>query len=189
MITAFVWLCCAHTHFGIGQYIGRLQGNIYFNVMISGASLIPALFLIVLAALYIRRKLSVIICFTTVAVSLIVFLFVPETMPGATLAFALIGNTGAYAAFVLIYLYSSEVFPTVIRNSAMGFASMFGRFGSFIAPFVVNIGVEWVSITIFSFLALFAAFLCLFLPETKGIVLLNSIEQTEEANDKKKTIK
>lgn len=59
---------------------------------------------------------------------------------------------------------------------------MFARFGSFTAPFVVNIGIEWVSITIFCVLAFVAGSLCYFLPETKDTVLLNTIEQIEKAN-------
>ncbi|CAG9562564.1 unnamed protein product [Danaus chrysippus] len=93
-----------------------------------------------------------------------------------------IGQAGALTAFDQIYLYSSEVFPTIIRNSAMGFASVFARFGGFVAPFVVNIGTEWISIVIFSLLASFGGISCYFLPETKGKVLLNTIDETEKCN-------
>lgn len=184
IIIAFVWFCCAHTFFGINQYIGRLQGNLYLNVILSAASLIPGIILVILASLYLRRKLAVITSFSTAAVSLLVFIFIPEGSQAVSLTFAIIGQLGAYTSFVQVYLYSSEIFPTIIRNSAMGFASMFARFGSFIAPFVVNIGIEWVSITIFSVLAFCAGFLCLLLPETKNIVLLNTIQETEKSNDK-----
>ncbi|XP_013173246.1 PREDICTED: organic cation transporter protein-like [Papilio xuthus] len=184
IIIAFVWFCCAHTFFGINQYIGRLQGNLYLNVILSAASLIPGIFLVILASLYLRRKLAVITSFSTAAISLLVFIFIPEDSNAVSLTFAIIGQLGAYTSFVQIYLYSSEIFPTIIRNSAMGFASMFARFGSFIAPFVVNIGIEWVSITIFSVLAFCAGFLCLLLPETKNIALLNTIQETEKPNDK-----
>lgn len=182
LITGFVWMCCAHTFFGINQYIGRLQGNIYLNVMLSSVSLVPGLILVVLASLYLRRKIAVITSFVVAGVSLLVFIVLPSGMRAAELTFAIIGQIGAYTSFVQVYLYSSEVFPTVVRNSAMGFASVFGRFGGFIAPFVVNIGIEWVSIVIFSVLAFCAAFLCYFLPETKDIVLLNTIDQTEKSN-------
>ncbi|XP_068617442.1 uncharacterized protein [Battus philenor] len=184
IIIALIWFGCAHTFFGVNQYIGRLQGNLYLNVMLSAACLLPGLLLVVLASLYLKRKVGVIISFATAAVSLIVFIFIPDESESAALAFAIIGQIGAYTAFTQVYLYSSEIFPTIVRNSAMGFASMFARFGSFIAPFVVNIGIEWVSIIIFSILAFCAGFLCLFLPETKNTVLLNTIEETENSNNK-----
>ena len=180
MIVALIWMFCSHTFFGLNQYIGRLQGNLYLNVLLSAACLTPGLIIVIIATLHLRRKVSVIASFTTAAVSLLVFIFIPSDLRAATLAFAIIGLIGAYTSFVQVYLYSSEIFPTVIRNTAIGFASMFARFGGFIAPFVVNIGIEWVSILIFSGVAFSAAILCYFLPETKATTLPNTIEQREQ---------
>lgn len=185
IIIALIWMFCASTFFGVNQYIGRLEGNVYLNVMIAAASLAPGIIIVIIATLHFKRKVSVITGFSVTAISLMVFIFVPYSMRAAYLAFAIIGQIGAYVSFILVYLYSSEVFPTVVRNSAMGFASVFARVGGFAAPFVVNIGVEWVSILVFSGLAICAAVLCLFLPETKGIVLLNTIDETENVSKKK----
>lgn len=179
IITALVWMFCTHTFYGVNQYIGQLEGNLYLNVMLSAVSFIPALFIVVFATLFFKRRVSVVTSFAISAVSLLAFIVTPSSIRWLTLLFAIIGQTSAYAAFVQIYLFTSEVFPTVVRNSAMGFSSVFGRFGGFIAPFVVNIGVEWGSILVFSSVALAAAILCWFLPETKDIVLLNSVEQAE----------
>ncbi|XP_023954318.1 organic cation transporter-like protein isoform X2 [Bicyclus anynana] len=184
LIQAYVWLCCAHTFFGINQYIGRLQGNLYLNVMLSAASLAPGLILIVIACVYLQRRVTIVTSFVVSGVSLLVFIIIPSNMKSLELAFAIIGQIGAYTAFCQIYLYSTEIFPTIIRNSAMGFASVFARLGGFIAPFVVNIRVEWISILVFSTLALLAASLFYFLPETKDVVLLNTIEQTEKSKTK-----
>lgn len=182
-VNAFVWMFCSFIFFGINQYIGRLQGNLYLNVMLSAASLAPGLVFVVIGTLYLKRKVCVLTSFSVAGVSLLIFIFVNNE--SLVLAFAIIGQIGAYTSFVLIYLFTSEVFPTVVRNSAMGFSSMFGRFGGFLAPFVVNIGIEWVSILVFSVMAFAAAFLCLLLPETKDTTLLNTIEQTETFEDKK----
>ncbi|CAB3226709.1 unnamed protein product [Arctia plantaginis] len=181
IIAALIWMCCSHTFFGLNQYIGRLQGNIYLNVMLSAAFLVPGLIVIVIATLHFKRKLTIITTFVTAAVSLIIFIFIPSDLRAASLTFAIIGLIGAYTSFVQTYLFTSEVFPTVIRNTAIGFASMFARVGGFIAPFVVNIGTEWVSILIFSIIAFSAAILCYFLPETKDITLLNTIADREKS--------
>ncbi|CAH2238397.1 jg21102 [Pararge aegeria aegeria] len=185
LLTAYVWTCCAFTFFGINQYIGKLQGNLFLNVMLSAVSLVPGLFLVVIASLYLKRKVGVLTSFMVASGSLFVFIFIPKNMDTVELVFAIIGQLGAYTAFMQIYLFTSEIFPTIIRNSAMGFVSVFARFGSFTAPFVVNIGIEWVSITIFCVLAFIAASLCYFLPETKDSVLLNTVQQTEKLRSRK----
>ncbi|KAJ8723271.1 hypothetical protein PYW08_003183 [Mythimna loreyi] len=180
-ITALIWMSCSHTYYGLNQYIGLLQGNIYLNVLLSGASLTPSLVLVVVSTLYFRRKVTIITSFVIAAISLLVFIVIPSELKAASLTFAIIGLSGAFASFVQAYLFTSEVFPTVIRNIAIGFASMFARLGGFVAPFVVNIGIEWVSILIFSGIALGAAILCYFLPETKATNLPNTIAQREHA--------
>jgi hypothetical protein len=182
--SCFIWMCCSLTFFGINQYIGLLQGNLYLNVILSAASLAPALVIVVIGTLYLKRKVCVFTSFSTAAVSLLVLMFIPKDKSALILTFAIIGQIGAYTSFVLIYLFTSEVFPTVIRNSAMGFSSTFGRIGGFIAPFVVNIGIEWVSILIFSLLSFAAALVCCLLPETRNRTLFNSIEQTENSENK-----
>lgn len=37
-------------------------------------------------------------------------------------------------SFNIMYVYTAEMFPTELRLSLCGFASMFGRFGSMLAP-------------------------------------------------------
>ena len=45
-----------------------------------------------------------------------------------------IGKFLVSTSFGVIYPYTTELFPTVIRNSALGFMSTCGRFSSLIAP-------------------------------------------------------
>ncbi|CAK1555148.1 unnamed protein product [Leptosia nina] len=180
LLNGMVWLCCSHTFFGINQYIGRLEGNLYVNVFISAVSLIPGLILVVLASIYLSRKIALILSFTAAGLTLLVFIFIPSSMTYTILGFAIVGQIEIYMAFILTYLYTSEVFPTMLRNSAMGFVSMCARIGGFIAPFVVNLEADpWVSVLIFSAVSFLAGFMCLPLRETKNTVLLNTIEELE----------
>ena len=40
----------------------------------------------------------------------------------------------------VVYIISSEIFATTIRNSALGLASALARVGAIMAPFVVMLG-------------------------------------------------
>ena len=53
---------------------------------------------------------------------------------------ALVGKLCLAASFAVIYIHSGEIFPTTIRNSAMGLVSVAARSGGIVAPFVVLLG-------------------------------------------------
>lgn len=185
LLNGVVWLCCSHTFFGISQYIGRLPGNMYLNVFVTAISVIPGLFLVVVVTIYCNRKVSLVVLFTASGLFLLVFIFIPQHMTYTILGFAIVAQILIYMAFTLIYLYTSEVFPTVLRNSALGFASMCARIGGFIAPFVVDLNAApWVSMLIFSAVSFLAGFMCLPLRETKGTVLLNTVDEMEKCGKK-----
>ena len=44
--------------------------------------------------------------------------------------------------FAIAYLYTAELFPTKVRNLAVGLASTFARIGSISAPYIVDLLVS-----------------------------------------------
>lgn len=50
----------------------------------------------------------------------------------------MIGKFGISAAFAIIYVYTVELFPTIVRNSGIGASSMCARVGGMIGPYIVN---------------------------------------------------
>ncbi|KAG8237651.1 hypothetical protein J437_LFUL017560 [Ladona fulva] len=95
---------------------------------------------------------------------------------------AVIGVISSSVTFSTLYLYSGELFPTVVRNSAMGIASMFARIGSMGAPFIATLGIyaEYYPPLIFGGLSMCGALLFLLLPETIGKQLPDTIEDGEK---------
>ena len=43
---------------------------------------------------------------------------------------------GASGAFAIIYVYTAEVYPTVVRGTGLGLNSLAGRIGAIVAPMV-----------------------------------------------------
>ncbi|KAI4813853.1 hypothetical protein KUCAC02_003075 [Chaenocephalus aceratus] len=54
----------------------------------------------------------------------------------------ILGRFGMTSAFCVVYTFSSELFPTVIRSTAMGCCSMAARIGSIISPFIIYLGED-----------------------------------------------
>jgi len=57
-------------------------------------------------------------------------------------AFALLAKITVGAAYSLIYLYASELLPTLLRASGVGSACMVGHIGSALSPYIVELLVR-----------------------------------------------
>ena len=55
-----------------------------------------------------------------------------------TIVLALIGKAGSSAAFGVVYIFTGELLPTVVRNAAMGWCSCAARVGSMLAPYIAK---------------------------------------------------
>ena len=53
------------------------------------------------------------------------------------IALAMIGKMVAAAAYATIYLFTAELFPTVIRSTVINLSSFSGSLGNIVAPYIV----------------------------------------------------
>lgn len=58
-------------------------------------------------------------------------------IPELRIASAVLGKFGGASAFILLFVYTTELFPTAVRNAALGANSAAARVGGVIAPLVV----------------------------------------------------
>lgn len=49
----------------------------------------------------------------------------------------MMGKFAVSTAFAVVYAYTAELYPTVLRNTAVGACSMASRIGSIIAPYFI----------------------------------------------------
>lgn len=70
---------------------------------------------------------------------IVLLIAVPGQSDLPRVSLASIGILGMGIAFPTAYLYSGELFPTVVRNVGVGSGSMSARVGSMIAPFVASL--------------------------------------------------
>lgn len=184
------WIVCSMGFFGLSQYIGTLDGNIFVNVTISASLNLFGTFTAYICIKLLARKPA--LCTMHIVTSLCMFAIAVIPKEGAIfkVILACIGNVGMFVVFVVVYLYTCELFPTVVRNAAVGTASMLARVGSMTAPFVVSLNTTaiWLPPVVFGSTPVIASILCLFLPETKGCDLPNSLADGEAFGKKEKEV-
>ena len=91
--------------------------------------------------------------------------------------FVMGGRLSAAVGFVVAYLYTSELFPTVIRNTAIGTCSTFARVGGVTALLMEGLKNVWppLSTVIFGLMAITAGILSFKFPETRNDKLPENI--------------
>ena len=85
-----------------------------------------------------------------------------------------------------MYVYSAEIYPTVVRAVGIGSSSLFARVGGMVAPFVGSLDrviSPTFPIAIFGMTSLISGCLVLMLPETKDLKLPDTLEEAEGATD------
>jgi hypothetical protein len=55
------------------------------------------------------------------------------------IAMTMFGKASITYSYALIYLYTPEVFPTVIRGTGLGAGALMSRIGGVLAPFIADL--------------------------------------------------
>ena len=80
------------------------------------------------------------------------------------------GKFGSAACFAIVFVYTAEMFPTVVRNQAVGTCSLVARIGGITSLLLDLTKVYWLPAPVFimGVVATSAGFLAIFFPETLG---------------------
>ncbi|XP_061177668.1 organic cation transporter protein-like [Saccostrea echinata] len=187
LIIFFNWMVVSMTYYGLSLNTGNLGGDFYVNFLISGVVEFPAYGLcLILLDRWGRKKchctsmlLGGIACLCTI----FTISFGGKEFQWLTTTLAMIGKLGSAAAFAVIYVFSAELYPTVVRNAGMGASSCCARIGGILAPYVADSGVliggqfgQAVPLVIFGGASVLAGLLSLKLPETLDESLPETID-------------
>uniref|UniRef100_A0A3B4ZDW0 Solute carrier family 22 member 5-like n=1 Tax=Stegastes partitus TaxID=144197 RepID=A0A3B4ZDW0_9TELE len=136
----FIWMSVSMVFYGLSLNTSNLNGNIYLNCFLSAAIDLVAY---VATWFLVKRAPRPVLLFSTLmfcGIMLLVIKLVPEDMDVMSQVLALLGKMGVAGAYCFIYVFFTELIPTVVRNMGLGIASTAARLSAVICPYVIYMG-------------------------------------------------
>uniref|UniRef100_A0A4W5N696 Si:dkey-166k12.1 n=1 Tax=Hucho hucho TaxID=62062 RepID=A0A4W5N696_9TELE len=180
LILFYVWFVNVLVYYGLSLGVSKLGSDLYLTQFIFGLVEIPARSLVLLFLPW-SRRLSQSGFLALGGVACLLTLTVPTDHPNLLTGLAMVGKFGITASFAVIYVYTAEIFPTVLRQTGIGVSSMFARVGGVLAPLINILHTRSPSLPmlIFGCAPLLGAVLALALPETANRPLPDTVEDAE----------
>uniref|UniRef100_A0A2K5F6H7 Solute carrier family 22 member 5 n=1 Tax=Aotus nancymaae TaxID=37293 RepID=A0A2K5F6H7_AOTNA len=179
IMSIILWMTISVGYFGLSLDTPNLHGDIYVNCFLSAMVEVPAYVLAWLLLRYLPRRYSMATALFLGGSVLLFVQLVPPDLYYLTTALVMVGKFGITAAFAMVYVYTAELYPTVVRNMGVGVSSTASRLGSILSPYFVYLGVydRFLPYILMGSLTILTAILTLFLPESFGTPLPDTIDQ------------
>jgi len=134
------WMVITMIYYGLSMNAASLAGDIFTNFALLSLAEIPGYSLSYLGMTYLGRRTTLATSLLIGGVSCLISSLLPPSFNNSHTFFFLVGKFGATAGFGTTYLYTSELFPTRVRNACVGLSSMMGRVGAILSPYVARLG-------------------------------------------------
>ncbi|XP_052712009.1 organic cation transporter protein-like [Crassostrea angulata] len=196
------WCVVSMVYYGLSLNSGSLAGDFYLNFFLTGLVEFPAYTLCLVLLDRTGRKKLHCACMVLGGLACISTIFTVLYLEKrhqiySTVILAMLGKIGAAAAFAVIYVWSAELYPTVVRNVGMGASSSCARIGGMVSPYIADLSTlvdghfgQALPLVVFGASSVIAGLLSLILPETLGANLPETIEDGKAfPNHEKKSAK
>ncbi|KAM6911611.1 solute carrier family 22 member 4 [Lycodopsis pacificus] len=177
-----LWMAINIGYFGLSLNTSNLSGDPFMNCFLSAASEVPAY---IVSTCLLRRcpRKALLSSFLVIGGGVLLLIqFIPNTLQYVALALEMTGKFGFTMAFSIVYIYTAELYPTVLRNVGMGMCSSAARIGSITAPYVIYLGTynKVLPYIVMGSLTIASSVVNFFLPETLNRDLPETMEQMQE---------
>ncbi|EDV92557.1 organic cation transporter protein [Drosophila grimshawi] len=175
------WFANSIVYYGLSLSTGKLYGNPYLILFLMGLVEFPSYVFVVFVLDRLGRRSITSTLMLGGGLCCIVAAFIAQGSTVST-SVVMVGKLLIAGSFAVIYNYSAELFPTVVRNSAMGLGAMSARLSGALTPLITLLGDSFdpkIPAVLFGIVALVSGFWVMFLPETMNQPMPESIEDGE----------
>nr|XP_019952664.1 PREDICTED: solute carrier family 22 member 5-like isoform X1 [Paralichthys olivaceus] len=182
LMCLLLWMAINMGYFGLSLNTSNLSGDPFMNCFLSATTEVPAY---VVSTWLLKKcpRRALLSSFLVIGGGVLLLIqFIPDTLHSVALALEMTGKFGFTMAFSIVYIYTAEIYPTVLRNVGMGMCSSAARIGSITAPYVIYLGTynKVLPYILMGSLTIAASVVNFFLPETLNKDLPETVEQMQE---------
>ncbi|XP_062077848.1 organic cation/carnitine transporter 4 [Humulus lupulus] len=180
---------CSVVYYGLSLNVVNLNTNLYITVALNAVSEMPAFTITaILLDKFGRKPLAIgtlwfsgLFCF----LGSLVRNDVVGVRKVLRMVCGVLGIFGVAGTYNLLFIYTAELFPTVVRNAALGCATQAAQMGAILAPFVVVLGGAF-PFAVFAVCGIVGGIHAFYLPETLNRPLydtMGGMESGEKVRD------
>lgn len=160
-------------------------GDLKLNYLIGGLMETVATIVSISMIAALRRKLSLTFTLSTISCLCLTLAFTHQ-LPSVSLWILNVTKLAISTLSSLVYVTTTEIFPTSVRQTGFGLSGTIGSLGAVVAPFIraeltAMIGMTYVMIILFLLTMSSALTIPFLLRETKGVEIPDDVEDIESA--------
>ncbi|XP_063625205.1 solute carrier family 22 member 3-like [Cydia splendana] len=180
------WIAATFVNFGLIVNSTLLGGKGYINFGISSVMKLLGNFSTAYIIYKFNRKGPLIFYFVACAVLCTGQPFLPKSSFWLQITSYMVGLLLSCTNFSIVYIFTSELFPTQSRNSMHALCSSIGRIGAMIAPQTPLLMAYWSGLPTLTFgvVSLTAGLVTLLVPDTTDQSLPDTVCQAEKMENK-----
>ncbi|CAI9729387.1 organic cation transporter protein-like [Octopus vulgaris] len=194
LILTLNWVIVSLVYYGLTLNVGKLYGNFYVNYFLNSVAEFPGYILCILLLNRVGRKklqtsmmvLAGVICIA----GIFPILYGTKAHRWILTASSILGRMFITSNFAIVYIYTLELYPTCIRNGALGALATFAHVGGSVAPYILNFS-DLVSgklgrilpMVLMGALAIIAGLLSLLLPETNNRKMMDNFSDLTKSGE------
>ena len=157
-----------------------IPGDADLNIVIMAALDVGAGFATFPLVQYCGRRISTSMCLFITGSSFVFSSSVSNLL--VKQVFAQLGQFVNTICFNLMYVFSAEIYPTVVRSRAMGLLGCSGRIGCLLPPLLLPFVTDGEYFLALGLMTLLASAFIWMLPETKEVEMMDTLEDGENFN-------
>ncbi|OMO89444.1 General substrate transporter [Corchorus capsularis] len=175
-------------YYGMPLGLGNLSFNLYLSVAFNALSELPSSLITFFLIGKLSRKWSLVGFTILSGICSVLCVVVGRISPVLEMGLELVSFFSACSAFNIELIYTLELFPTCVRNSAISMVRQALVFGGVFSPVLVAAGRKnsFLSFGVFGVVIGLCGLPALGLPETKGETICDTLDEEEHKELEKK---